>query len=81
MCEICEAVNEYQKASEDLKFRLQQHGHALRMNEAVEASTASSMAVDALHRLLMAQRRIVDIALKLDSGVKLDEIMKGKPLH
>lgn len=81
MCEICEALKEFDKASEDLGFRIKQHGHALRMGDDAEAVTASASAINALHRLLMAQKRMTNLILKLGDPKAAEDLLKGKSLH
>jgi hypothetical protein len=65
MCELCEAVKNYAKASEDLSFRITQHRHALQMGYATEAEQAQAFAVNALYSVLIQQARIVLLMEKL----------------
>lgn len=73
MCEICEAVKNYQKASEDLTFRIKQHRHALQMGYAAEAEQAQASAVNALYSVLIQQARIVLLMEKLGMSDVGDE--------
>lgn len=79
MCEICDLLKEYDKALEDLKFRIQQNGHALRMGEAAEAASSATSAVNALHRVLNCNARIAAMVEKLRKNSELSFDKDGKP--
>lgn len=78
MCEVCDILEEYEKAGRDLSFRITQHSHALIMNNHDEAALAQTSAVNALHNLMMVQKRMVAMAEKLGKKEGLAEFLNDE---
>lgn len=77
MCEVCDILEEFEKAGRDLSFRISQHSHALMMGNRDEAATAQTAAVNALYSIMSIQTRMIAMAEKLGKKEGLAEFMEG----
>lgn len=78
MCEVCDILEEFEKAGRDLSFRISQHSHALMMGNRDEAATAQTAAVNALYAIMAIHKRMVMMAEKLGKKDGLAEFLQGK---
>lgn len=77
MCEVCQILEEYEKAGRDLSFRISQHSHALMMGNTTEAAQAQTSAVNALYAIMSIQTRMIAMAEKLGKKDGLAEFLDG----